>query len=88
MDPQKLPKTSKLYYKSKKCDIEKTLGGGWVPPPFGSPKVNYTGSPWQALFKSEHVSLDRGFLKFHIKSRNDWKALDCWLKESCIHAYD
>src|SRR6218665_2330744 len=30
MDPQQLPKTSKVYSKSKKCDIEKTLG---VPPP-------------------------------------------------------
>src|SRR6218665_856009 len=26
MDPQQLPKTSKLYSKCKKCDIEKTLG--------------------------------------------------------------
>ena len=32
MDPQQLPKTSKFYSRSKKCDIEKTLGG-WVPPP-------------------------------------------------------
>ena len=39
MDPQQLPKMSKFYSKSKKCDIEKTLGG-WVPPPLGSPKVN------------------------------------------------
>jgi len=34
MDPQQLPKTSKLYSRFEKCDIEKTLGGGgWVPPP-------------------------------------------------------
>src|SRR6218665_2262191 len=39
MDPQQLPKTSKFYSRSKKCDIKKTLGG-WVPPPLGSPKVN------------------------------------------------
>src|SRR6218665_53702 len=32
MEPQQLPKTSKFYFKCKKCDIEKTLGG-WVPPP-------------------------------------------------------
>src|SRR6218665_974736 len=31
MDPQQLPKTSKFYSKSKKCDIKKTLGR-WVPP--------------------------------------------------------
>ena len=31
MDPQQLLKTSKFYSRSKKCDIEKTLGG-WVPP--------------------------------------------------------
>ena len=37
MDPQQLPKTSKFYSRSKKCDIEKTLGGGYHPP--GSPKV-------------------------------------------------
>jgi len=31
MDPQELhvPKTSKFYSESKKCDIEKTLGGGY-----------------------------------------------------------
>ena len=38
MDPQQLPKTSKCYSKSKKCDIEKTLGGGYHP--LGSPEVN------------------------------------------------
>src|SRR6218665_2179032 len=32
MDPQQLLKTSKFYSRCKKCDIEKTLGGG-------SPKV-------------------------------------------------
>ena len=32
MDPQQLPKTSKFYSRSKKCDIEKTLGGGYHPP--------------------------------------------------------
>jgi len=37
MDPQQLPKTSKLYSRCKKCDIEKTLGGGYHP--LGSPKV-------------------------------------------------
>jgi len=37
MDPQQLPKTSKFYSRSKKCDIEKTLGGGYHP--LGSPKV-------------------------------------------------
>src|SRR6218665_1367078 len=37
MDPQQIPKTSKFYSKSKKCDIEKTLGGGYHP--LGSPKV-------------------------------------------------
>src|SRR6218665_3513037 len=40
MDPQLLPKTSKFYSRSKKCDIEKTLGGWVPPPPLGSPKVN------------------------------------------------
>jgi len=33
MDPQQLPKTSKFYFRSKKCDIKKTLRG-WVPPPW------------------------------------------------------
>ena len=36
--PQQLLKTSNLYPRCKKCDIEKTLGE-WVPPPLGSPKV-------------------------------------------------
>ena len=40
MDPQQLPKTSKFHSKSKKCDIEKTLGA-WVPSTLGSPKVNF-----------------------------------------------
>src|SRR6218665_27536 len=31
MDPQQLPKTSKLYSKCKKCDMEKTLGE-WAHP--------------------------------------------------------
>src|SRR6218665_2078843 len=39
MGPQQLPKTSKFYSRSKKCDIEKTLGVGTTPP-IGSPKVN------------------------------------------------
>src|SRR6218665_336611 len=39
MGPQQLPKTSKFYSRSKKCDIEKTLGVGTTPP-LGSPKVN------------------------------------------------
>ena len=37
MNPQQLPKTSKFYSKCKKCDIEKTLWGGYHP--LGSPKV-------------------------------------------------
>src|SRR6218665_4121718 len=32
MDPQQLPITSKLYSKSKKCDIKKPYGGGYHPP--------------------------------------------------------
>jgi len=32
MDSQQLPETSKFYSKSKKCDIEKTLGVGTTPP--------------------------------------------------------
>jgi len=32
MNPQQLPKTSKFYSRSKMCDIEKTLGGGYHPP--------------------------------------------------------
>ena len=38
MNPQQLPKTSKFYSRCKKCDIEKTLGGGYHLP-LGSPKV-------------------------------------------------
>src|SRR6218665_3860664 len=38
MNPQQLLKTSKFYSRCKKCDIEKTLGGGYHP--LGSPKVN------------------------------------------------
>ena len=34
------PKTSKFYSRCKKCDIEKTVGGGYHHPPLGSPKVN------------------------------------------------
>src|SRR6218665_3106761 len=37
MNPQQLFKTTKFYSKCKKCDIEKTLGGGYHP--LGSPKV-------------------------------------------------
>src|SRR6218665_841694 len=32
MYPQQLPKTSKLYSRCKKCDIEKTLWDGYHPP--------------------------------------------------------
>jgi len=31
MNPQQPPKTSKFYSKFEKCDIEKTLGGGYHP---------------------------------------------------------
>jgi len=34
MDPQQLPKTSKLYSRSEKCDIEKTLRGLGTTPPW------------------------------------------------------
>src|SRR6218665_158833 len=37
MDPKQLPKTSKFYSRSKKCDIGKTLKGGYHP--LGNPKV-------------------------------------------------
>src|SRR6218665_2706568 len=39
VDPQQLLKTSKFYSKSKKCDIEKNIGGWVPPPPLGSQKV-------------------------------------------------
>src|SRR6218665_206018 len=32
MNPQQLHKTSKFYSRCKKCDIEKTLGGGYHDP--------------------------------------------------------
>src|SRR6218665_1948233 len=31
MDPQRLTKTSKFYSRCKKCDVEKTVGGGYHP---------------------------------------------------------
>src|SRR6218665_1606644 len=37
-DPQQIPKTSKFYSRCKKCDIDKTLGGGYHLP-LGSPEV-------------------------------------------------
>src|SRR6218665_908006 len=40
MDPQQLLKTSKVYSRSKKCDIEETLGGRvGTTLPLGRPKV-------------------------------------------------
>src|SRR6218665_1175568 len=34
MDPQQIPKTSKFYFRSEKCEIKKTLGGGYHPLPW------------------------------------------------------
>ena len=39
MDFQQLPDSSKFHSRCKKCDIEKTVGGGYHPP-FGSQTVN------------------------------------------------
>src|SRR6218665_2203039 len=38
MNPQQLPKTSKFYSRSRKFDIEETLGGGYHP--LRSPNIN------------------------------------------------
>src|SRR6218665_582398 len=38
MNPQQLPKTSQFYSRCHTRDHRKNLRG-WVPPPFGSPKV-------------------------------------------------
>ena len=43
MNSQQLPKMSEFYSKCKKCDIEKTLGGGYHPP-LGCPKVKVTSA--------------------------------------------
>src|SRR6218665_1183799 len=40
MNPQQLPKTSKFYSRSKKCDIEKTLGGGVGTTPLVARRLN------------------------------------------------
>jgi len=37
MGPQQLPKTSKFYSICNKCDMQKTVGGGYTP--FGRLKV-------------------------------------------------
>src|SRR6218665_4094884 len=51
MDPQQLPKTSKFYSRFKKCDIEKTLGGGGYHPALGSLKAK------MAMASKEHLLL-------------------------------
>src|SRR6218665_1846124 len=66
MNTQQPPKTSKFYFRSKKCDIENTLGDGYQPP-FGSPKVNlsdilyvrnwtFSFRPISKLFKTNVVT--------------------------------
>src|SRR6218665_3885110 len=59
MNPQQLPKTSKFYSRWKKCDIEKTLGGGYHP--LGSPKVKHS---LRTYFKSFSWSLGGRSLSF------------------------
>src|SRR6218665_1091368 len=68
MAPQQLPKTSKFYSRSKKYDIEKTLGGVGTTP-LGSPKVKgfprvsilygkRTRVPSNNVPNSSHYSMD------------------------------
>ena len=45
MDPQQLPETPKFYFRCKKCDIEKTVGGWYHP--LGSLKVKGLTVVWQ-----------------------------------------
>ena len=52
MNPQQLPKTSKFYSKCKKCDIEKTSGGGYHP--LGSPKVKRRYNKLTMKYKCTH----------------------------------
>ena len=47
--PTDIPKTSKFYSRYKTCDIEKTLGVGYHPPPLGSPKVNIRISQFNSI---------------------------------------
>jgi len=60
MDPQQLGKTSQIYSRCKKCDIEKTLGDGYHP--LGSPKVNSISEcVWVLLI--ERWNLSHSFYK-------------------------
>src|SRR6218665_3714573 len=53
MDPQKLIKTSEFYFICNKCDMQKTVGGGY---PLGSLKVKtYLGSTMVILPLSRGV---------------------------------
>ena len=59
MNPQELPKTSKFYSRCTKCDIEKTVGGGYHP--LGGPKVktvtceNYVSKSRKCQFVSKMI---------------------------------
>src|SRR6218665_3661363 len=61
MDPQQLPKTPKFYSRSKKCDIEKTLGDGYHP--LGSPKVKREA--YAAVLSKKAVTAFFDFLSLH-----------------------
>ena len=52
MDPQQLVETSRFYSRCKKCNIEKNFRG-WVPPPFGIPKVKINKMTMMTLIHDE-----------------------------------
>jgi len=55
VDPKQLPKTSKFYSRSKKCDIEETLGSWYHPPWY--PKVKYSKDIVSELRKLSHAKI-------------------------------
>src|SRR6218665_1875684 len=74
MDPQQLPKTSKFYSRCKKCDIEKTLGGGY-PPPLVDRRLTYQLMNFSRLddldLKPVCFTMYRVFLKLPGEKLND-----------------
>jgi len=66
MNPQQLLKTSKFYSKCKKCEIEKTLGGGYHP--LGSPKVKNNNCPRLDPWGTPHLIFNQFSLIYRSKT--------------------
>src|SRR6218665_3205067 len=63
---QQVLNTSKFYFRCKKCEIEKTLGG-WVPPPLVARRLNEAKCFSSAEFEDGGTETNEGAVKKIIK---------------------